>query len=77
MTKPKPWRMDVGALIGFLVGALLWWSAYEPDSSLLQKPQLLVVPAVFGLLLVNFRNKRKRVGPYDPETIAKNEAGRV
>ena len=76
MNKSKPWRMDVGMLVGLLVGALVWWSAYEPDLGLMQKPQLLVVPAALGALVVGLRNKRKKVGPYDAETLARNKRGR-
>ncbi len=76
MTKLKPWRLDLGVAGGFLVGAVLWWSAYEPGGGLLQNPQLLVVPAAFGALFVTLRNKKRRVGPFDPNTIARNRAGR-
>jgi hypothetical protein len=74
--KPKPWRIDAGMLVGLLAGALVWWNAYEPGLGLMQKPQLLIVPAALGALVVGLRNKRKMVGPYDPETIARNERGR-
>ena len=75
MVKPKPWRMEVGMLVGLIVGAMVWWSAYEPDSGLMQKPQLLVVPVALGVLVVTMRNKWKRVGPYDPEIKARNKRG--
>ena len=74
--KPRPWRMEVGMLVGLLVGALVWWSAYEPHLGLMQKPQLLLVPAALGAGVVGLRNKRKKVGPYDPATIGRNKRGR-
>lgn len=77
MKKPKPWRMEFGMLIGLFLGALLWWSSYIPDADLFQNSQLIVIPAAMGILVVTFRNKRKKVGPYDPETIMKNKRGRV
>jgi hypothetical protein len=77
VTKPKPWRTDVGVAIGALSGALIWWNAYDPRAGLFQNPQFILVPAVVGLLIVGFRNKRKKVGPYDPEIIALNKRGRA
>jgi hypothetical protein len=74
--KRKPWRMEVGVLVGLLVGALVWWTAYEPGAGLMQKPQLLLVPAALGALAISLRNKRKKVGPYDPETVARNKTDR-
>ena len=72
----RPWRMEIGALMGLFVGALLWWSAYESGGGPLQKPHLIVVPAALGILVVSVRNKRKRVGPYHPNTIKRNRSGR-
>lgn len=63
----KPWRTDVGALIGLAAGSLVWWSAYEPNAGTFQNPQLVLVPAAIGILVVSMRNKRKKVGPYDPK----------
>lgn len=77
MDKPKQWRIEVGMLVGLIVGARLWWRAYEPGAGLMQKSQLLLVPAALGALAVSLRNKRKKVGPYDPETIARNKRGRL
>ncbi len=77
MSKPKPWRLDVAVGIGLLLGALLWWSAYDPSGSFLQNPQLILGPAVAGVLVVSMRNRRSKVGPYDPETIAEDTKGRV
>jgi hypothetical protein len=73
--KPKPWGMKVGILGGLLVGALMWWSAYDPRLGLTQKPQLLLVPGAVGILVVSLRNRRRKVGPYDPETLERNKRG--
>ena len=67
--------MNVGTLVGLAVGVLLWWSAYDPRAGLLQNPQLLVVPAAAGIFVVNWRNRRKKVGPYDPAVIRRNRRG--
>ena len=77
MTKPKPWRLDVGAMVGLAVGLLFCWSAYDPASGLLQKLNLILVPTTAGMLVVNLRNRRKKVGSYDPETIERNKRGVV
>ena len=77
VTKPKPWRMDVGVAIGSLAGALIWWSAYAPGEGLFQNLGLIVSSAAFGILFVNLRNWRKKAGPYDPEIKAQNRRGRV
>jgi hypothetical protein len=69
--------MTLGLSLGLLVGALFWWSRYAPGGGLFQNPQLLLVPAAIGTVVVGFRNKRKKVGPYDPDTISKNERGRL
>lgn len=75
--KPKPWRMELGVLAGLLVGSFTWWSAYKPGAGWTQKLQLLLVPIALGGVIVDLRNRRKKVGAYDPETIAQNKAGRV
>ena len=77
MSKPKPWSMDRGALVGLLIGVLLWWSEYEPNEGLFQKTYLIILPVAFGIGSVALRNRRKRVGAWDPETIARNRRGRV
>ena len=76
MDKPNRWRMEVGMLAGLAVGGLLWWSVYDPGAGLMQNPQLILVPVALGILVVNLRNKRRKVGPYDPEIIARNKRGR-
>jgi hypothetical protein len=75
--KSKPWNMMVGVGIGLIIGALLWWSSYVPGAGLFQNPQILIVPAALGALIVSLRNRRKKVGPYDPDVIARNRKGRV
>jgi hypothetical protein len=77
MTKPKPWRSELGAIFGLAIGALVWWFAYDPGAGLLQKPQLLIVPAALGVLVVTLRNRSKKVGPYDPDVIGRNSRGRL
>lgn len=77
LTKPKPWPMEMGFMCGFLVGALLWWSGYVDGGGLFQNPQLILVPAAVGVLIVSLRNRRERVGYYDPDIIAQNKRGRI
>ena len=60
MTKSKPWRIEVGAIAGLTIGLLVWWSAYDPASGLLQKPQLVVVPAAVGMLIASLRNRGRK-----------------
>ena len=73
----KPWKMTVGIAVGLVIGVLLWWGSYVPSQGLFQNPQLVIVPAAIGILIVNVRNRRKKVGPYDPAVIARNKRGRV
>ena len=68
--------MEFGAFIGFAIGLVVWWSAYESGAGLFQKAELVVVPAVLGILVVDLRNRRKRVGSYHPNTISRNRKGR-
>ncbi|MBY6015195.1 MULTISPECIES: hypothetical protein [Sphingomonadales] len=77
MSKPKAWSTNRGAAIGLLFGLLLWWSAFEPAEGLFQKPHLIILPAAFGIVIVGLRNRKKKVGSWDPETIAQNRDGRV
>ena len=74
--KPKPWNMNIGMLIGLLTGAALWGS-YVPGAGMFQNPQFVIVPAAIAIFVVSVRNKRKKVGPYDPEVIARNKRGRM
>jgi hypothetical protein len=73
----KPWNMAFGMVIGLAAGLLLWWGSYVPGAGLFQNLQLIVVPAAVGILIVSIRNRRKNVGPYDPEVIARNKRGRL
>lgn len=75
--KPKSWRMETGMIVGGLVGAPLWWINYLPGGGLFQNLHLIICPAAVGIGIVASRNKRERVGYYDPETIAQNKRGRV
>ncbi len=73
----KPWNITVGTAIGLVVGVFVWWGSYVPGEGLLQNPQLVIVPAAFAILIVSARNRRKKVGLYDPKVIARNKRGRV
>lgn len=77
MTKARPWRTELGSIVGLAVGVLVWWSAYDPAAGLLQNPQLVIVPTAFGVLVVSLRNRWKKVDPYDPEIIERNKSGVV
>lgn len=77
MNRPKPWRTGVGVFVGLMVGGVAWWTAFEPAFGLMQKPQLLLLPAALGILVVNLRNRLKKAGPYDPEIVAMNRRGRL
>ncbi len=73
----KPWNMTFGIAVGLTVGILLWWSSYVPSKGIFQNLQLIVVPAAIAIVIVSVRNRRKKVGPYNPKTIARNKRGRV
>jgi hypothetical protein len=77
MTKLKPWRIELGATGGLAIGVVIWWSAYDPRAGLFQNPQFVIVPAALGMLVVSLRNRRKKVGPYDPEIMDRNSRGTV
>lgn len=77
IARPRPWRMATGVLGGLLVGATLWWNSYVPGAGLFQNPQLFLIPAALGIVVVSLRNKRKKVGSYDPDVVALNRHGRV
>lgn len=77
LEKPKYWRMEAGMIGGMLVGAPLYWSSYLPGGGFLQNPHLILLPAAVGILIVALRNKRMRVGYYDPDIIEQNKQGRV
>jgi hypothetical protein len=75
MVKLRPWRIEVGAAVGLLLGVFIWWSAYNPAEGIFQNLRLVIVPAALGIFIVSFRNRRKKVGPYDPEVIERNRRG--
>ena len=77
MTERKPWRMAIGAAIGLVVGALLWWVAYEPGLGPVQNVKLLLFPVAAGILVVITRNWLKQVGPFDPDVQEANKRGRL
>jgi hypothetical protein len=77
LTKPKPWRMEIGLIAGWVVGALLWWCSFVPGGGLLQNLQIIIVPAALGVVIVAWRNRRARVGFYDPDIIERNKQGRA
>jgi hypothetical protein len=73
----KPWNMTVGILIGLLVGVLLWLGNYVPNDGIFQNPKLVIAPAIIAVLIVTVRNRRNKLGPYDPQVIARNKRGRM
>ena len=73
----KPWSMNIGIAIGLAVGALLWWGSYETGAGIFQNVHLVIGPAALAILIVSVRNKRNKVGPYDPHIIARNQRGRL
>ncbi|MBO9579991.1 MAG: hypothetical protein J7498_03790 [Sphingobium sp.] len=75
--RPKPWRMEVGFLCGLAVGAVLWWISFLPGGGLFQNLQMLLMPVAVGILIVSLRNRKKSVGFYDPDIIARNKRGRA
>jgi hypothetical protein len=77
IAKPSPWRMATGVVCGLLVGAVLWWNSYISGAGLFQNPQLFVIPAALGIAVVSLRNKREKVGPYDPDVVALARRGRI
>lgn len=76
-TKPKPWRLEIGMTCGLAVGAVLWWGSVADGGGIFQNPELILFPAAIGIAAVALRNRRKRVGIYDPEIIVRNKGGRV
>ena len=76
MTKAKPWRVEVGLAIGFAVGVFLWSAGGEPFK-LAELCRLIVGPSVVAIAVISASNKLKRVGPYDPEVLARNKGGVV
>lgn len=75
--KPKAWRTATGAAYGLIVGIALWWGSYIPGSGLFENLKLIVLPTALGMTIVLWRNRRLRVGEYDPEIAAANRRGRV
>ena len=75
--KAKPWRTSVGLMIGLIVGFVAWWDSYDSSKGAFQSLGLIVFCAGMGAFIVDLRNRRKRVGHYDPDTIAENKRGRV
>ncbi|HEX7874743.1 MAG TPA: hypothetical protein VF475_17665 [Sphingobium sp.] len=77
LTKPKPWRMKIGLIFGFLAGAILWWSSFVSGGGWFQNPHIVVLPMALGVAAVSWRNRRAKVGFYDPEIIERNKQGRA
>ena len=75
--KPKPWRSSAGFLVGLVFGLLLWWGSHDPSRGILENAGLIIVCAAMGIFIVDLRNRRKKVGHYDPQIIAENKRGRV
>lgn len=76
MIEQKPWRTEIGAAIGLIVGGLLWLGAYEPGLGLFQNAELVLFSVVAGILVVIVRNWRKQVGPFDRDVQESNKRGR-
>ena len=75
--RPQPWRMETGLICGLAIGALLWWWTFLPGGGLFQNLQMLLIPAGLGIVVVSLRNRKKSVGFYDPEIVARNKRGRA
>ena len=75
--KPNIWRYDIATMIGFVCGLLVWWGGSDARESWFDVAGNLVSFAALGLGVALFRNRWKKVGPWDPDTIAKNKRGRV
>ncbi|CAN5361328.1 hypothetical protein BH10PSE12_BH10PSE12_27450 [soil metagenome] len=77
LLKPKPWRMEVGLYCGFAIGAVLWWFSFVSGGGLFQNLQIIVVPMALGVGIVSWRNRRAKIGFYDPAIIKRNKEGRT
>lgn len=75
--KRKPWSMNIVMTIGLVVGVVLWLGRYDHRHAIFQNVSLIIVPIATSVVVVSFRNRRKRVGPFEPDTIARNNRGRV
>jgi hypothetical protein len=47
--------------------------SYVPSEGMFQNPQRVIVPAAIVIAIVDVRNRRKKVGQYDPKGIARNK----
>ena len=71
--KPKEWSQTKFMLIGLAIGGVLW--VFGGDGPTLDDIQVVLFPAVVGMLIAWWHNRRHQVGPYDPETIERNKRG--
>ena len=75
--KSKVWRYDVATITGLLCGLLVWVGGSGAEETWFDVAGLLVKFAALGLTVALFRNRWKKVGAWDPDTIAENKRGRV
>ena len=77
MKKLKPWRPDLAMIIGLLCGLLLWWGGSDAGESWSDLAGNMVTFAAVGLGVALFRNRWRKVGAWDPDSISANKRGRV
>ncbi len=77
VSKPRAWHMTTGLLVGLVAGLALWGIGFVPGGGWFQNPELVIGPAVLGVVVVALRNRRERVGYHDPETMDQNKRGRI
>ncbi|MXP27784.1 hypothetical protein GRI58_02970 [Porphyrobacter algicida] len=76
MKRPKPWRLEAGIAAGLVMGGLWLWIEYDPFFGIFHDLHIVVIAAAIGMAVVAIRNRHKKVGPWDPNTIARNRKGR-
>ena len=64
-------------LIGLAVGLLFWLIPDENGSFVLGDLPLILFPGVIAFAIADYRNRRKKVGRFDPELLERNRRGTV